>query len=172
MGFDNFIIGRLPKALLPLVQPSLQKANRRGLTPTFWAKSLSYELILFTHKQWSYRKGTVHYNPSEGKMVKEHLAMEEQVKSILTLPPESLLPHHRHLLSPTYAQKLGKDSSTSKQFCIVEVQAALYETSIIHSLKNCTVRKEKAYVYRNKVKTPVDSISSPSSIEEATLPKE
>jgi hypothetical protein len=39
IGFDNFIIGRLPKALLPLVQPSLQKANRRGLTPTFWAKA-------------------------------------------------------------------------------------------------------------------------------------
>ena len=28
IGFDNLIIGRLPKALLPLVQPSLQQANR------------------------------------------------------------------------------------------------------------------------------------------------
>jgi hypothetical protein len=161
IGFDkNLIIGRLSKALLPLVQPSLQKANQRGLTPQFWAKNLSYELILFTHKQWTYRNGTVHYKPSEGKTVKENLAIDEQVKSLLTLPTNSLLPHHWHLLSPAYARKLGKDTSTAKQFWIAEVQAALNETSITHSLKNCTAQKEKVYVYQNKVKTPVDSIPS------------
>ena len=163
IGFDNLIIGRLPKALLPLVQPSLQQANRRGLTPQYWAKNFSYELILFTHKQWTYRNGTVHFKPSEGKTVKEHLAIDEQVKSLLTLPHHSLLPHHRHLLSPACAKQLGRGTSTSKQFWMAEVQAALNETHIIHSLKkkNCTAKKETVYVTRNNVKTPVDSITSP-----------
>ena len=163
IGFDNLIIGRLPKALLPLVKPSLQQANRRGLTPQYWAKNLSYELILFTHKQWTYRNGAVHYKPSEGKTVKEHLAIDEQVKSLLTLPHNSLLPHHRHLLSPACARQLGRGTSTTKQFWIAEVQAALNETHIIHSLqkKNCTAKKDKVYVTRNNVKTPVDSITSP-----------
>lgn len=163
IGFDNLIIGRLPKALLPLVKPSLQQANRRGLTPQYWAKNLAYELILFTHKQWTYRNGTVHYKPSEGKTVKEHQTIDEHVKSLLTLPHDSLLPHHRHLLSPACARQLGRGTSTAKQFWIAEVQAALNETHIIHSLqkKNCTAKKEKVYVTRNNVKTPVDNITSP-----------
>lgn len=163
IGFDNLLIGRLPKALLPLVQPSLQQANRRGLTPQYWAKNFSYELILFTHKQWTYRNGTVHFKPSEGKTIKEHLAIDVQVKSLLTLPPDSLLPHHRHLLSPSYAKLLGKESSTTKQFWMAEVQAALNKTHIIHRLKqrNCTAKKETVFVIRKNVKTPVDSITSP-----------
>ena len=163
IGFDNLIIGRLPKALLPLVKPSLQQANRRGLTPQYWAKNLAYELILFTHKQWTYRNGTVHYKPSEGKTVKEHQTIDEHVKSLLTLPHDSLLPHHRHLLSPACARQLCRGTSTAKQFWIAEVQAALNETHIIHSLqkKNCTAKKEKVYVTRNNVKAPVDNITSP-----------
>ena len=70
----------------------------------------------------------MHYKPSEGKTIKEHVTIDEQVKSLLTLTPESLLPHHRHL-SPSYANRLGNDSSTNKQFWIAEVQAALNDTN-------------------------------------------
>eukprot|EP00956_Cyclotella_meneghiniana_P036730 scaffold129731_cov22-Cyclotella_meneghiniana.AAC.1 len=72
LGFDNLIVGRLPRPLIQVMTPILAKLNRRGQSPDLWARKLSLELLLFTHKQWTYRNTVKHYTPSEGKTVAEH----------------------------------------------------------------------------------------------------
>lgn len=161
IGFDNLLVGRLPKMLLPLVQPSLRLSNRRGLTPNYWAKNFSYQLLLFTHKQWVYRNSTVHYKPSEGKTVQEHEIIDQHIQSLLQLDPESLLPHHRSLLSDKHARLLGSATSAKKQFWIAEVQAALNESAIVLRLKRKKGKTETIYVTRNSRKVAVQNITSP-----------
>jgi hypothetical protein len=52
LGFDNLIIvGRIPKLLVQLMTPIISNLQRRGTTPTLWARKFSRQLLLFTHKQ-------------------------------------------------------------------------------------------------------------------------
>jgi hypothetical protein len=99
IGFDNLLMGRLPRALVQHMSPILNAKDIRGVSAKLWARKLSRELIVFTHKQWTYRDGVVHYCPSETNMtVSEHEAIDEQLQSLLSLTPNDLLPQHCHLL--------------------------------------------------------------------------
>jgi hypothetical protein len=98
IGLDNLLVGRLPRILVNHMSPILNAKDIRGVSAELWARKFSRELIIFTHKQWTYRNGVVHYTPSENMTLSEHEAIDEQLQSLLSLSPDNLLPHHRHLL--------------------------------------------------------------------------
>jgi hypothetical protein len=79
IGFDNLLVGRLPRILVNHMAPILNAKDIRGVSAEIWAQKLSRELIVFTHKQWTYRNGVVHYTPSENMTVSEHEAIDNHI---------------------------------------------------------------------------------------------
>eukprot|EP00956_Cyclotella_meneghiniana_P025491 scaffold53356_cov47-Cyclotella_meneghiniana.AAC.4 len=114
IGFDNLLVGRLPKVLINIMSPILTMRNQRKVTIDRWAKDLSRHLLLFTHRQWAYRNSTAHYKPSEGKTVAEHTMVNEQVRSLLQLPSNitttttPLSPHRRKSYYSTPRHNVSK----------------------------------------------------------------
>ena len=161
LGFDNLIVGRLPRPLIQVMTPILAKLNRRGLSPDLWARKLSRELLLFTHKQWTYRNTVKHYKPSEGKTVAEHNHIDLQVQSLLSLSPSRLLPQHRHLLSDQTAASLATSTSTNKQFWIADLQSALDETALVLRLKRKCHLPTQSIIHNSQTQTTVANINSP-----------
>ena len=143
IGFDNLLVGRLPKALLTHISPHHNSLNRRGVSPEIWAKKFSTQLILFTHKQWTHRNGVVHYKPSENMTVSEHQAIDDHLQALISLSPTALPPHHRHLLLNEDFRELGAGSSTAKLFWIADVQSALAEAAINDKLQNLRPKRTK-----------------------------
>ena len=162
IGFDNLLVGRLPKILLDLLQPSLRNANRRGLTSDLWAsKQFSEQLLLFTHRQWTYRNHVKHFKTPDGKSPSEHATIDDHVQSLLTLSPEQLPPHHRHLLTKTNFSKLGSSPSHVKQFWISEVQSALNEDAISTHHRASTIPSTPITIVRNRQRVQVANITAP-----------
>ena len=94
IGFDNLLVGRIPQVLVSHMSPILDAKDIRGVSAKLWAFKFSRELIVFTHKQWTYRNGVLHFTPSENMTVSEYKAINEQLQSLLSLSPSDLLPHH------------------------------------------------------------------------------
>jgi hypothetical protein len=147
LGFDNLLVGRIPKSLVAIMTPIIYNLKRRGVNPDLWARQLARELILFTHKQWIYRNTVKHFKPSEGKTTNEHQQIDIQVRSLLSLNPSQLLPHHRYLLTSHDYTFHCSTSSTAKQFWIADVQAALNEAALIHQLKKEVLLFTYTYIY-------------------------
>ena len=148
IGFDKLLVGRLPKLLISAMEPRLAMLNQRKVTVHHWAKDLSCLLLLFTHRQWTYRNCTVHYKPSEGKSVAEHTLVNDQVQSLLQLPSVSLPQQHQHSLTKEDRAALLGGTTAAKQFWIAEIQSALAEAAQLCRLKNVeykrgTIRKHK-----------------------------
>ena len=141
IGFDNLLVGRLPKLLITTMEPILASLNNRKFTIHRWAQELSRQLLLFTHRQWSYRNSTAHYKPSEGKTVAEHELVDEQVRSLLLLPPSSLPFQHRHLLAQDQTKSLLHGTTTAKQFWIADIHSALAEAALFRRLKRTKYKK-------------------------------
>ena len=143
IGFDNLLIGRLPRALVQHMSPILNAKDIRGVSAELWARKLSRELIVFTHKQWTYRNGVVHYCPTENMTVSEHEAIDEQLQSLLSLTPNDLLPQHRHLLTAENYTDLASGPSVEKLYWMAEVRSALDEAAIVLRLQKTQPKKTK-----------------------------
>jgi hypothetical protein len=152
------------------MSPILRRLNKRGLTSDLWAQKLSRELILFTHRQWSYRNSTVNYKPSEGKTVQEHDAINSHVRSLLSLDPFLLPRHHRHLLLQKDLHALNSGTSTSKQFWKAEVTTALAEAALMKKLRKKRYKRSVICVVRNNRTLLVNSVIS--SLQPPKIPSE
>jgi hypothetical protein len=151
LGFDNLLIGRLPKSLLTLMKPHLTNLTYRGPTAETWSRKLSQELLFFSHRQWTCRNSVKHFQPSEGMTIQEHDLITQQVQSLLAIHPSELLPQHCHLLSPLCAHKLGSSSTTYKQFWLAEFQSALDEAALFLRLKRTNIKSHNSYSCLNKL---------------------
>ena len=173
IGFDNLLVSCLPRTLISYMSPILRKVTKQGLSVDLWAKNFAIELLLFTHRQWTYRNSVdVHYKPSEGKMVSEHEMVDAQVRSLMTLSPTELPSQHRHLITTENFERLCAGSTTNKQFWIAEVQSALAEAAISKQLKQKKYKKKKirvrcknSYVHINSAVTPLHPPKLPSAKE-------
>jgi hypothetical protein len=161
IGFDNLLIGRLPSMLGDLMSPSLQRTNLRRATPDLWLRRLSHELILLTHKQWTYQNFTVHYKPSGNKTAAEHDIIDQNVLSLMELNPNTLPLHRRNLLTATNFNKLGSSSVASKLYWIAEVQSALDEAAITAGSSRTKNSKNFINSRQNNTSTATPNINSP-----------
>jgi hypothetical protein len=125
------------------MSPILDAKDIRGISAELWARKFSRELIVFTHKQWTYRNGVVHFTPSENMTVSKHEAIDEQLQSLLCLSPSDLLPHHRHLLTAENFTDLAAGTSVEKLYWMAEVRSALDEAAIVVRLQRTKPKKTK-----------------------------
>ena len=160
IGFDNLLVGRLPKLLITIMKSKLALLNQRSLTIDRWAKDLSRHLLLFTHRQWTYRNSTVHYKPSEGKTVAEHTMVDEQVRSLLQLSPILLPPQHRYLLTEENRTTLLQGTTSAKQFWIADIQSALAEAALSRRMKRTKYKRGTVRIRRNGRTINVSSLLS------------
>eukprot|EP00956_Cyclotella_meneghiniana_P036091 scaffold121288_cov49-Cyclotella_meneghiniana.AAC.1 len=173
IDFDNLLVGRLPKALINIMSPILTLRNQRKVTIDRWAKDLSRHLLLFTHRQWTYRNSTVHYKPSEGKTVAEHTMVDEQVRSLLQLSPILLAPQHRYLLTEENRTTLLQGTTSAKQFWIAEIQSALAEGALSRRMKRIKYTRGTIRIRRNgrtiNASTLLPSLNPPAVEKEQGL---
>ena len=152
------------------MSPILARSARRGFSADIWARKFSTELLLFTHRQWTYRNTTTHFKPSEGKTVAEHESIHQQLLSLLELSPSELPLRHRHLLSPEHTDQLLLGSTTNKQFWIAEVQSALAEAALVRKLKKRKYRRERVIL---KLRTGTKQVNSIiSTLHPPVVPRE
>ena len=170
IGFDNLLVGQLPRTLISYMTPILRKASKRGISVDLWAKNFAVELLLFTHRQWTYRNSVVHYKPSEGKTVSEHEMVDAHVRSLMTLSPSELPSQHRHLLTKENFQRLGAGSTTNKQFWIAEIQSALAEAAITKRLKRKKYKRTRIRIKHNN--TYIHTTSTVTPLQPPKLPSE
>jgi hypothetical protein len=133
------------------MKPHLTNLTFRGPTAETWSRKLSQELLLFSHRQWTYRNSVKHFQPSEGMTIQEHDLITQQVQSLLAIDPSQLLPQHCHLLSPLHANKLGSSSTTYKQFWLAEFQSALDEATLFLCLKRKSIKSHNSYSCLNEL---------------------
>jgi hypothetical protein len=125
------------------MSPILNAKDIKGVSPELWDRKFSRELIVFTHKQWTYRNGVVNYTPSENMTVSEHEAIDNQLQSLLSLSPDNLLPHHRHLLTAENCTDLASGPSTEKLYWMADVRSAMDEAAIAVRLQKSKPKKTK-----------------------------
>ena len=71
LGFRNFMEGRIPKLLVALCQEDISRRHLRKHAG-HWGNGLILHLLQITHRQWTFRNGTVHFrNP-------DHLTRSQQ----------------------------------------------------------------------------------------------
>lgn len=67
----------------------------------------------------------------------EHAAVMSEVCEMLLIDPDELLPKHRHLLELNF-QKLGKRSTTTKQYWLAKMKSEVGAAAVLWSGKKRT----------------------------------
>eukprot|EP00956_Cyclotella_meneghiniana_P022378 scaffold42322_cov25-Cyclotella_meneghiniana.AAC.2 len=156
------------------MRPKLAILNQRKLTIDGWAKNLSRHLLLFIHRQWTYRNSTVHYKPSEGKTVAEHTMVDEQIRSLLQLSPV-LYYHHNTAISsqkkivPLYSKAQRQQSSSG----LLKYNLPLAEGALSRRMKRIKYKRGTIRIRRNgriiNVSTLLSSLNPPAVEKEKGL---
>ena len=127
LGWDCFLEGRIPVALLDAVRLSLP--SRRSITK--WGISLIKALLSVTHRQWLFRNADVHHR-FDGLTMHGHNLLSLRIRELLTTSPGDLLPAHRYLLLQDFAQ-LGDTDTIQRQIWVASMDSALGAASHFHS---------------------------------------
>jgi hypothetical protein len=127
LGWDCFLEGRIPVALLDAVRLSLP--SRRSITK--WGISLIKALLSVTHRQWLFRNADVHHR-FDGLTMHGHNLLSLRIRELLTASPGDLLPAHRYLLLQDFAQ-LGDTDTIQRQIWVASMDSALGAASHFHS---------------------------------------
>ena len=123
LGWDNFLGGRISRKLVSLQTAYLCQAQST-LRPQMWCKNFIQCLLNITHRQWLYRNAKIHFKKLEGKSTTEHEAVIFQVRAMMLMDPEQLLPQHRSLLEQDF-QWLGRGSTADRQIWLVQMNSAV-----------------------------------------------
>jgi hypothetical protein len=127
LGWDNFLEGRVSGKLFQIMHESLCAAQSFMRIRT-WAKHFLRHLISITHRQWLFRNAKLHLRKLEGKTEQEHRQIIQEVRDMMIIEPEHLLPCHRHLLEQDFA-RLGAGPSIDRQYWLAQMQSAVSAAS-------------------------------------------
>jgi hypothetical protein len=119
LGWDCFLEGRIPIALLESVKISLP--SRQSITK--WGISLIKALLSVTHRQWLFRNADVHHR-FDGLTMHGHNLLSLRIYELLETSPGDLLPVHRYLLQQDFSQ-LGTADTIQQQIWVATMESAL-----------------------------------------------
>eukprot|EP00956_Cyclotella_meneghiniana_P007750 scaffold10339_cov41-Cyclotella_meneghiniana.AAC.6 len=107
LGFRNLLEGRIPKMFYDV---RLADIKRRHLSKHagHWCNGLILQLLQITHRQWTFRNGTVHIKGPDGLSPRQTAALSAADRYLLELDFDDL----------------GDGSSASRQMWISEMEAA------------------------------------------------
>ena len=122
LGFRNLLEGRIPKLFY---DTRLADIKRRHLNKHagHWCNGLILRLLQITHRQWTYRNGTVHLKGPDGLTSKQTQALAQRCEDLLWTNPSTLLDEDRYLLDLVF-DALGDGAAASRQMWISEMEAA------------------------------------------------
>jgi hypothetical protein len=125
LGWDNFLEGRMTKSLLRLQKDFLYRSGST-MSIRAWATTFIHLLIGIMHQQWVYRNASVHIKLVEGRTQEEHRQVMDEVRKLLDVDPEELLPCHRDMLQEDF-HHLGEGSTTAWLLWLDNIESALAE---------------------------------------------
>jgi hypothetical protein len=122
LGFRNMLEGRIPKLFYDARAADIQ---RRGLRKHagHWCNGLILRLLQITHRQWTYRCGTVHLRGPDGLTSAQRDRLTRKCEELLWTDPTTLLDDDRYLLELDF-DALGDAPSSTRQAWLSEMEAA------------------------------------------------
>jgi hypothetical protein len=127
LGWDCFLEGRIPIALLEAVSISLP--SRKSIAK--WGLSFIKTLLSVTHRQWLFRNADMHHD-FDGLTMHGHKLLFIRINELLTTSPGDLLPAHRYLLQQDFVQ-LGNADTIQRQIWVATMESALGAASHFYS---------------------------------------
>ena len=122
LGFRNMLEGRIP-CLLYNVRADYIKERGLRKHPGHWCNGLITRLLQITHRQWTYRNGTVHLRGPDGLTLSQQRALAQKCEDLLWTDPSDLLEADRALLDMDFS-RLGSGPATDRQMWVSEMEAA------------------------------------------------
>jgi hypothetical protein len=129
LGWDNFLEGRVSRKLIALQTEYICQAQS-SWRPQTWCKFFITHILNITHRQWLYRNAKVHFRKVEGKTAAEHSRVISEVRKMMLIDPEELLPQHRALLDRDF-HSLGEGSTADRQIWLADLRSALGASAIL-----------------------------------------
>ena len=122
LGFRNLLEGRIPRLFYDV---RLADIKRRHLSKHagHWCNGLILQLLQITHRQWTFRNGTVHLKGPDGLSPTQTKALARRCEDLLWTDPSTLLDEDKYLLEVDF-DDLGNGASASRQMWISEMEAA------------------------------------------------
>ena len=122
LGWDCFLEGRISHSLLDIQRDCLHRAGAY-MTIKTWSKQFIHHMLCVTHRQWTYRNARTHLKKIEGRTQEDHDRVRNEVRALLAVQPEDLLPTHRHLLQFD-AEALGQGSTRDRLLWLNQMESA------------------------------------------------
>jgi hypothetical protein len=122
LGFRNLLEGRIPRLFYDY---RVEDISRRGLRKHagHWCNGLILQLLQITHRQWTFRCGTVHLRGPDGLTSSQRSRLAQRCEELLWTDPSTLLDEDRHLLDLDFAT-LGEAPSDIRRAWLSEMEAA------------------------------------------------
>lgn len=122
LGFRNMLEGRIPK-LFYSTRLDYIKCRRLDKHAGHWCNGLILRLLQITHRQWTFRNGTVHLRGPDGLTERQQSALAQRCEELLWTDPSTLLDEDKYLLDIDF-DALGDGPATTRQAWISEMDAA------------------------------------------------
>ena len=151
LGWDNFLEGRVSRKLVELQVEYISQAQSRW-RPQTWCKFFIQHLLNITHRQWLYRNAKIHLRKLEGKTASEHNAVIAEVRQMMLIDPEELLPQHRSLLERDF-RALGEGSTVDRQIWLAQMKSALGAAEVLGSKRKDSVMAPQQEGVGGRVRT-------------------
>ena len=74
LGYVNMVEGRIPKLFLTARQQDISRRKLRKHAG-HWCNGLILRLLQITHRQWTYRNGSIHFRARDGLTERQQLAL-------------------------------------------------------------------------------------------------
>jgi hypothetical protein len=120
--------------------------------PQTWCKFFIQHLLNITHRQWLYRNAKIHLRKLEGKTASEHNAVIAEVRQMMLIDPEELLPQHRSLLERDF-RALGEGSTVDRQIWLAQMKSALGAAEVLGSKRKDSVMAPQQEGVGGRVRT-------------------
>lgn len=123
LGYVNLLEGRITKLFLTLRQEDITRRQLRKHAG-HWCVGLLQCLLQITHRQWTYRNGTVKIRVRDGLITeRQQLLLMQQCEDLLWTDPSALLDDDRYLLDIDF-EALGDAPANMRQMWVAEMEAA------------------------------------------------
>lgn len=122
LGFRNMMEGRIPKLFYSVrVDDILRRRLRKHAG--HWCNGLILQLLQITHRQWTFRNGTVHLKGPDGLTEAQQGFLSRRCEALLWTDPSTLLAEDRYLLDVDF-DALADGPASERQTWLSEVDAA------------------------------------------------
>ena len=146
LGWASFTEGRIAHSLV-LLQRDFLFRHKSTMTVQTWATQLAQHLLSITHRQWTYRNAKLHLKKLDGRTEWEHCRIIQEVREMMLVDPEDMLPCHHNLLHMDF-ERLGQANSTYRLHWLDQMDSALSARSAVTKLYTTnppsTPRREKS----------------------------